>query len=404
MTSALQEKMEQSLQDLKTRIQKLTEPEPLIKNRLRALEKFSNAEPPHPTHESWRRVQLGDLDPLAFEPLAADSELTIQEQPDAGLAILDFPQASTAPDFCKWVGPDFKTLFEEHGDDYFTMLNLASFTQSRLIHVKQELSAPVHLVHTPGQKNALTHHVRVRVETGASLTLIEEFRGRPGDDFTFWNTHTAVSCAPNARFNYIALRNYTDNERFFHNFTARQSRDSRVHVSVVQTGGFAGKSFVTAQLLEPGAEFRGIGLGLGKKRELHDMEMVADHRASHTTSSLLYRTVLRDRAHSVFNGNLIVPKGLKDVSSHQTNNNILLNKKARAESQPRLLVKTEQVQCEHGSTVGEPDKSALFFLMCRGIPEKEARELLVEGFMNQIIDEIPLESKHEDILQMVQTK
>ena len=232
----------------------------------------------------------------------------------------------------------------------------------------------------------------------AELTVLEEFRGDEASSETLWNTETYIICGANARVNYVSSRHYEAGAANFHRIESTQDRDARVHVSIAQHGGSFGKSFVTGRLTAPGGEFRGIGLAAGSGTEYLDMEMLAAHDADHTNSSLVYRTVVRDRSHSVFNGNLLIPPGRKHVDSHQTNNNILLNKRARAESMPKLIVKAEDVAAEHGATVGELDADAIFFLMARGLSESEARVMLIEGFLMQVIGEFPIEDLHESLL------
>ena len=168
----------------------------------------------------------------------------------------------------------------------------------------------------------------------------------------YWNIVGGAYVGKNAYFRHISQRDYNRKDYHFQRFLFEQMRDSEVVAGIVHAGGRLGKSFCTARLREENASFRGVGAYLGSGQGFHDMEILAEHYAGPSQSSLLYKTVVSEQAHSVFDGKLFIHKGIKQIDSRQMNHNIILGANARAETIPRLVVKNEDVLCEHGATVG----------------------------------------------------
>jgi Fe-S cluster assembly scaffold protein SufB len=281
------------------------------------------------------------------------------------------------------------------------MMNLALNRGPLVVHATGAAECSFKILHRLTEGDALMQRVLILLDQSAELTLVEEFQGTPSDSLVLWNPVTEVVAEDNSSLNYVALRYYTDSEYHFHRFTSDQKRDSRIHYAVIHTGGALGKSFTVARIHDRDATFRGIGVAIGTGRQYNDAEMVVEHHADHTASSLLYKTVLKGRAHSVFNGNLVIPPGRRQVESIQMNYNILLDRKARAESMPKLVTRSENVSCEHGATVGELDEEAIFFLMARGLPHSEARDLLIQGFYSEVVEEIPLSGEEHQAIEAI---
>lgn len=153
-------------------------------------------------------------------------------------------------------------------------------------------------------------------------------------------------------------------------------------------GGFRSKLFLHSHLLGKGAEVTIDGVSALSKRNLKDLDMEMIHHADHTTSKISYKTIVTDRSHHIFTGNLIIPPNLKKVVAHQESFNLSLNKKARAEANPKLEVLAEDVSCTHGATVGDIDEEQYFYLLSRGLSPEESKSLLVTAFYGETIQRI----------------
>jgi Fe-S cluster assembly protein SufD len=118
-------------------------------------------------------------------------------------------------------------------------------------------------------------------------------------------------------------------------------------------------------------------------------------------SRQLHKCIVGDRAHAVFNGKVFVPKPAQQTDAGQLNRNLLLSSKARVDTKPQLEITADNVKCAHGATVSQLEDDEIFYLQSRGIDENAARNLLINAFAAEIINEIPLSSLREILLNTV---
>jgi Fe-S cluster assembly protein SufD len=119
----------------------------------------------------------------------------------------------------------------------------------------------------------------------------------------------------------------------------------------------------------------------------HDTQQ--NHLAPNTTSDLLFKGALLGKSRSVWQGMIYVAPGADKTDGYQANRNLILNSESRADSIPGLEIKADDVRCSHGATIGKIDPEQVFYLLSRGIPQKEAEQLIVEGFFDPIMQRIP---------------
>lgn len=124
-----------------------------------------------------------------------------------------------------------------------------------------------------------------------------------------------------------------------------------------------------------------------------------DHLKPHGTSRELYKGILNDKAQAVFDGLIVVQPGAQKTDSAQTNRNLLLSKQAKASTNPELKIYANDVKCKHGATIGQLQPESLFYLRSRGIPEAEARQLLVGAFASEMINLVDIESLRDELSQ-----
>ncbi|MDZ4198297.1 MAG: SufD family Fe-S cluster assembly protein, partial [Kiritimatiellia bacterium] len=159
-------------------------------------------------------------------------------------------------------------------------------------------------------------------------------------------------------------------------------------ISLPLGGGFA-LNRIAAVAEGPGSNLRLRGLCTSSGDRHVDQKTLQDHRAPDTTSHLLFKSIVRDRARSVFRGVIRARPGALRIDAYQKNNNLVLDDGARADSLPGLLIDADDLKCTHGSTIGSLDTEALFYLRSRGLTEAAARALLIEGFTEDILGPIP---------------
>jgi len=145
-----------------------------------------------------------------------------------------------------------------------------------------------------------------------------------------------------------------------------------------------------------GSDSRALGLYFADDHQHFEHRIVSRHEAPQAYSNLLYKGALKDTAHTVFFGNLIVPPGAPGTDAYQTNRNLVLNEGARADTIPFLEIETAEVKCSHAGAVGRVDDEHLFYLRSRGVPEDVAKRLIVVGFLQEVLEHVELEElRHE---------
>jgi len=168
-----------------------------------------------------------------------------------------------------------------------------------------------------------------------------------------------------------------------------QRRGSRVNLRTLSLGGSLVRNDVNLQLAEEGASCLLHGLFVGSDAQLLDNHTLIDHAVPHCTSDELYKGLLGGSARGVFRGRVVVRPHAQHTAATQSNPNLLLSRKAEINSKPQLEIYADDVKCSHGSTIGQLDADALFYLQARGIGAEEAKELLTHAFAAEILDALP---------------
>lgn len=181
----------------------------------------------------------------------------------------------------------------------------------------------------------------------------------------------------------------------------RQGRNSRVsHTSLTLFNGHT-RNRVDVRLQGEGSEVMLNGCVIADKMQRVDNNTLIDHQVGHCTSRQLYKYVLDDSAVGAFAGRILVREGAQKTVSQETNANLCSARTARMYTQPMLEIYADDVKCSHGSTVGQMDDAALFYMQQRGISEPEARLLLKSAFITEVIEAIPMETLRDRLQVLV---
>jgi Fe-S cluster assembly protein SufD len=172
----------------------------------------------------------------------------------------------------------------------------------------------------------------------------------------------------------------------------RQARASRYFSHAIQLGGAIVRNEISATLDGEGSECRLDGLFVLHGSQHVDNHTLIDHAKSNATSEELYKGVLDGRSRGIFDGKIVVRKDAQKTSSRQTNNNLLLSNEAIIDSKPQLEILADDVKCTHGSTIGQIDEEALFYLQSRGVGRTEARGILTFAFASEIVGRLEVET------------
>ena len=183
-----------------------------------------------------------------------------------------------------------------------------------------------------------------------------------------------------------------------------QSAGSRVAVDNLTLHNGQTRNTVCVTFDGPGAELSLNGVAVTDKSQHVDNFTFVDHRATDCTSSELFKYVLDESSTGSFAGKVLVREGAQRTSSQQTNRNICLTRSARMFTQPQLEIYADDVKCSHGATVGQLDERAMFYMRQRGIPEQEARMMLMLAFVGEVIGKVALEPLRDRLYRLVEKR
>ncbi|MCR5850487.1 MAG: Fe-S cluster assembly protein SufD [Bacteroidaceae bacterium] len=181
----------------------------------------------------------------------------------------------------------------------------------------------------------------------------------------------------------------------------QQGRDSHLHHTSLTLFNGHTRNRLDVRLQGEGSEVTANGCVIADKMQRVDNNTLIDHQVPHCQSNELYKYVLDDSAVGAFAGKVLVREGAQKTVSQETNANLCVTRSARMYTQPMLEIYADDVKCSHGSTVGQMDEAALFYMRQRGIDEKEARLLLKAAFITEVIENIPLESLRDRLHVLV---
>ena len=235
----------------------------------------------------------------------------------------------------------------------------------------------------------VNRRVLIILEAGAEVKML--FCDHAADDRNFLATQVIEAyVGENASLDLNCLEETHYKNVRVSNVYIDQQRDSRVNHNVITLHNGVTRNRLDLTLSGEGAECFCNGCVIGDKGQHVDNNTLIDHRASHCTSHELYKYVMGDQSVGAFAGRVLVRQGAQKTSSEEVNQNLCTSREARMYTQPMLEIYADDVKCSHGSTVGQLNDAAMFYMRQRGITEKEARLLLELAFINEVVDNIQL--------------
>ena len=286
--------------------------------------------------------------------------------------------------------------YEKHA---LTALNTARWQDGAFIEIAPGtvVEGFIHIFYLGGAKDErLVSHYRnlIVAGRGSQITVVESFFGK-GTYFT--NTVTEVVAGDGAVVDHYKFEN--ESVEAFHIGTVQihQERSSSVTSRTIAIGGGLVRNEINVALTGEGASLSMEGLFVLSGKQHVDNHTVIDHVAPHCDSVELFKGILDENARGIFDGRIIVEPDAVKTSSRQTNRNLLLSETAVVDSKPSLEIHNDDVKCNHGSTIGQLDEEALFYLRARGIGEEDARNLLVYAFASEIVERMKIDVVRESV-------
>ena len=394
---------------------------------------------PFPTlrDEPWRRTDIRGLNTDLFKTAELNADLP---KPPAGLLNPITTGSERAGQVIsgmteaqRWLDEDvaaqgvvfmdFHAAEEHHPDllnrllgqivspaeDKFTALAAALASDGVVLYVPKNVivEKPLQSLYWgAGDNQAFFNHLIVWLEEGAQVTFVHESASPKGqgDAQIMHDGIVEIYVGRNAKLNFVELQSWGDNVWSFTRERARVMGDGNLEWIFGAMGTHLTKNFSDIDLVEEGAQGRMSGFYFASGHQHLDHDTQQNHLAPNTTSDLLYKGALMDHSRSVWQGMIYVAPGALGTDGYQANRNLILSKGARADSIPGLEILADDVRCTHGATVGKIDETLLFYLLSRGIPRKDAEQLIVMGFFTPIMERIPFEGVRNRFLDAIQEK
>ncbi|HYM80444.1 MAG TPA: Fe-S cluster assembly protein SufD [Candidatus Limnocylindria bacterium] len=239
---------------------------------------------------------------------------------------------------------------------------------------------------------------------GARATVIEELLSETGERTSFHLGGTEVFLGDESRLVFGTLQDWGRNVYHYSNQRAQVGRGAELQWIQTVLGARMTKTNSYFDLAGPGAQAFVHGFMFGDQSQHFHLHTLQRHLVDHTTSDLLIKGALKDRARSIYQGLIQVSEGAQRTDAYQANRNLLLSSKARADSIPGLEILANDVRCTHGATIGQVDEEQMFYLMARGLTRLQSQRLIVEGFFVPVLDRIPLEGVRDQLRQVIERK
>ena len=393
----------------------------VAETRRQAFEAYERMGLPHRRVEEWKytdlRVLMREVRPLAAKPDAAvlkrakASLKSIAIHGAAKLVLVDgvfvpelsdkAPAGVSVRSLREVLDAGGADLLESSVTDAMVSLNAALASDGVVIGVADgaTLAKPLQIIHVAVASSASAFtRSQVKIGKGARVTLVENFVAADGAEA--YQAHDAVLLSAGDGAELTQVRLMADGSDAANISSAIFAVGAKVKFNLfnMTAGGAVSRyqGFVT--LSGEGSELNVNGVNLLKGTQHGDTTLLVDHAVPHCTSREIFRAVIDDRAHSVFQGRIIVRPGAQKTDGKMMTRALLLSDEAEADNKPELEIFADDVTCGHGATAGALDESLLFYLRARGLPEKAAQALLIQAFVGEAIEGITDDNLREAVM------
>ncbi|PYJ09930.1 MAG: Fe-S cluster assembly protein SufD [Verrucomicrobia bacterium] len=290
-------------------------------------------------------------------------------------------------------------LFRKHfmaqpatlGSAKFAALHEAFVNSGTFIYVPRgvEVELPIEIFHwLHGADAAVFPHTLLIADELSKVTVIEHFRSAHPERPGFACGVNDLVAGKGAKINYVCAQDWNEEVLSIQINTTTVEREASALSLNAHLGGAYSRFESLSRLAGEGARSDLLSVSVGHGTQEFDARTLQDHLSPHTTSDLLYKNALTDRTRNTFGGLIRVEPHAHFTDAYQTVRNLLLSDDAEANSMPGLEILADNVKCSHGATSGQINEDEMFYLLARGIPLPVAKQLLVSGFLNEVVDRL----------------
>jgi len=309
--------------------------------------------------------------------------------------------------------PKYRLIIENYfnkvaTDDSLSNLNTAFSSEGAYIHIPKNklVEKPIQIIHfSTGNESALMLQPRnlIVVDENSHVQIIERHQSLT-ENLVLTNSVTEIFANKRAIVDYYKVQNDNEFASLVDNTFINQKQESHCSVHTFSFGGKLTRNnlnfFQNGERID--STLKGITIIEDKQHVDHNT--LVHHIEPNCESHQDYKGIFGDRSTGVFNGKVVVEKEAQKTNAFQANNNILVSDKSTINTKPQLEIFADDVKCSHGCTIGQLDESALFYLRTRGIPEKEARALLMYAFANNVLESVKIPELKGRIKKLIANK
>lgn len=361
------------------------------------------------TAQTVALAQPAEIDPAFIDAHRVDGAATmvfVNGFYDAGLSRLDdVPQGvrltSLAAALAAGDGQaagQLQAANSQDPDEALVALNTAFTGDGAVIVASSGASGdrPVQLLHVASGPGMTHPRHLVVAEDGAVLSVVETYIGQDGA--AYWTNAVAqITVGVGAKLDWVKYQGEAADAYHISAMRVRLEKEAAFDAYFFARGGAIGRDDIAVDVAGEGVRCGLNGVTLGRGKQSLTTLTSLDHAIAGSNSDQVFKSVLDEGAQGAFQGKVIVRQDAQQTQAHQSNKNLLLARTAEANTKPELEIFADDVACSHGATVGELDGEALFYLRSRGLDDATARRLLVEGFIAEIVERIPVTGARDHI-------
>ena len=400
-----------------------TEPDWLVERRAKAVEAAKDLALPGPKVRGWEFTDLSKLDLAAYgpaEPAEAPegdlggalaipegatgltqvdgsilgeigdviSQATGNGRPDGPVVV---PLDAAAAHYPELIGERLGTIVSGE-DDPFVTINEAGWVGGALVYVPRNSrpDKPISLTAIQSASaRSLNWRTLIVLEEGAEAEVWERYLSADPETASLFNGVTELVVGPGANLRYVCGQALSPASWVFATQRAEVERDGNIEWVALGFGSANGKVRMETKLAGRGASAKVTGAYVGNGRQHLDYDTTQEHAAEDTTSDLAFRGVLDGRSTAVWRGMINVDKGAQRTDAFQDCRNLLLSKRAHADALPGLQIEADDVACTHAAAIAQIDPDQLFYLTSRGLDPALSSELIVGGFLAELVERVP---------------
>lgn len=403
-------------------------PEWLAAFKTKCLERAEQQGIPTTKHEEWKYTSLANLNNLTLDGTKAETQnipeaLKEYTQPDEinlvfinGIFNKELSSTETIPGVTVQLLTKVLNKNESEiknvltttkigNNNTFVDLNDALFNEGVFIKAEKGTVSEklIHAIYLTTTDKTIANNTRtiIQLEDSCELNVLSSFLAFDKDLKYFTNTLTDCIVGDNSTLHYIKAQSESEASYHISNTRVSIGRDANFKGFTQTTHSGFTRNDLDIVINGEGSDATLHSLYSTFNKQHVDNHTSVDHRVPNCTSNQLYKGILNDESHAVFNGKIFVRDIAQQTNSYQLNKNILIGKKSRVDTKPQLEIFADDVKCTHGATIGQLEEDELFYLQTRGVTRKEAIRIIASGFAEESLEAIKLQSVRDKLFTLL---